>query len=222
MVLLYLGARQAMGLSQKTYLIIMGMEEKRGKMLGCYYFSLLGQAFGWTQLVPGIVGLVLFVVTAATHEMVYVFFGLFLYAPQFMVWIFQWFFQMIRPDPICQLYHTWAFPSMESMYVGAIVGFFITYAICKEIDHSWITWLAIYIFTIFPLVILFYSGYNRWWELLFSLGFGLVSSILFALVYEYFIQPRMAYLRCHFPFSFFEYVDCESQKDYEEILRSLQ
>lgn len=195
-------------------------------MIGCYYLSYMGMAFGWTQMVPLVITLFLSLLTTATGEPVYFLFGLYLYVPQYIVWCFQYYFQSIRPDPVCQLYHTWAFPSMEAMYIGAIIGFFIAYTYGWSVDQSWIVWLMIYLFGIVPPFILVYVQYNRWWEVAFSMGFGLLSSVMFAVVLRLFIKPRMAYLQSHFPFSTFGYNDHMVCNDTEhecfEIYQSLE
>jgi len=176
-------------------------------MIGCYYLSYMGMAFGWTQMVPVILTLCLSLLTAATSEPVYFMFGLYLWIPQYVVWVFQYYFQSIRPDPVCQLYQTWAFPSTEAMYIGAIIGFFIAFSYGWEKAQSWSVWLMIYVFGVVPPFILVYVQYNRWWEVAFSMGFGFLSSVMFAVVLRVFIRPNMAYLQAHFPFSTFGYED---------------
>ena len=84
----------------------------------------------------------------------------------------------------------------------------------------------IYLFGIVPPFILVYVQYNRWWEVAFSMGFGLLSSVMFAVVLRLFIKPRMAYLQSHFPFSTFGYNDHMVCNDTEhecfEIYQSLE
>lgn len=195
-------------------------------MIGCYYVSYMGMAFGWTQMVPLILTLCLTILTAATSEPVYFLFGLYLWIPQYIVWVFQYYFQSIRPDPVCQLYQTWAFPSTEAMYIGAIVGFFIAFSYGWDKAQSWTVWLMIYIFTLVPPVILVYVGYSRWWEVAFSMALGFVSSVLFAVVLRYFIRPNMMYLQAHFPFSTFDYKDghliCDDNFDCTDIYTALE
>lgn len=197
-------------------------------MIGCYYVSYMGMAFGWTQMVPVVVTFFLSLLTAATGEIIYFIFGLYLYVPQYIVWVFQYYFQSVRPDPVCQLYHTWAFPSTEAMYIGAIIGFFVAYSYGWNKEQSWMVWLMIYLFGLAPPFILVYVQYNRWWEVAFSMGFGFLSSVLFALVLNYFIVPDMAYLETHFPFKTFGYRDhamiCDDNVDEQcnEIEKSLE
>lgn len=195
-------------------------------MIGCYYLSYMGMAFGWTQMVPIILTLCLTVLTAATSEPVYFMFGLYLWVPQYIVWVFQYYFQSIRPDPVCQLYQTWAFPSTEAMYIGAIIGFFVCFSYGWNKAQSWMVWLMIYLFGIVPPFILVYVQYNRWWEVAFSMGFGFLSSVLFAVVLRYVIRPNMVYLQAHFPFATFGYEDghliCDEDLECREIFEALE
>ena len=191
-------------------------------MEGCYYISLGASAFGWTQLVPSLVTLGLSLLTAATNEPVYFLFALYLYVPQYMVWCFQYYFQMVRPDPVCQLYHTWAFPSMEAMYIGALVGFFVAFTVGWRVHQSWFVWTCIYLFGLVPPVILVYTGYNRWWEVAFSMAFGLLASVLFAVILRIYIRPNLPYLMNHFPLSWYTHDtlcmrDPELERQYLEI-----
>lgn len=195
-------------------------------MEGCYYVSIYGTAFGLTQMVPIFVTVACTVLSMATSQAFYVIFAFYLYVPQYIVWIFQQYFQYIRPNPICQLYNTWAFPSMEAMYTGAVVGAFAAYAYLWVVEHSWISWLFVYLVTALAPFVLIYTEYNRWWEIAFSMGFGALSSIAFVLVVRYFMRPWMPYLKLHFPFYLFGYVDNMMRKDRRNqstaILESLE
>lgn len=193
-------------------------------MEGCYYASILGTTFGLTQLIP-----ILFIpfclfITMITHESIFVLFSFFLYIPQFIVWDFQYYFQSIRPVPICQLYHTFAFPSMEAMYTGAILGAFFTYAYYYTVYLSWFSWDIIYLCGCLVPFILIYTEYNRWWEVAFSMGFGFLSALAFVVIVKLFMKPRMRYLHLHFPLYIFGYSselikkNCHSQ----EILEALE
>jgi hypothetical protein len=93
------------------------------------------------------------------------------------------------------------------MYIGAIVGFFLAFSYGWGKAQSWMVWLMIYILGIVPPFILVYVQYNRWWEVAFSMGLGVLSSILFAIVLRLVIRPNMAYLQMHFPLSTFGYED---------------
>jgi len=168
-------------------------------MEGCYYFSIAGQAFAWTQLVPILFTLCTMIVTMVTHESIFALYGFFLWIPQFIVWTTQYYFQSIRPIPICAQMHSWAFPSNEGFYTGAIIGAFFTYAYFVPSEQSWLSWLLVYIFATLVPFILIYAQYVRWWEILFSMGFGYLSGLAFIVFTFFFLKPKMRYLQYHFP-----------------------
>jgi hypothetical protein len=190
---------------------------------GCYYLSVWGQAFGLTQMVPTAVTCGLTLLTAATGEPVYFFFGLYLYIPQGFTWVFQYYFQWIRPNPVCQAYQTWAFPSTESMYVGAFIGAFVSFVWAYQIYHTWTIWFIIYLVGIVPPFILVYMQYNIWYEVVMSMALGLVAGILFSVVMRNFVRPKMPYLMLHFPLWICGYKDTILAKNDQclEIERSL-
>lgn len=191
---------------------------------GCYYASINGTAFGWTQMIPIVFTLVSFVISAITNEQLFVLFSFYLFFPQWIVWCFQYYFQIERPNPICQLYHTWAFPSMEGMYTGAIVCGFFTYAYFWPVYQSWVSYLFIYIFATLSPIVPIYLGYNAWWEVVFSWGFGGFSASAFIIVVYYFMKPKMEYLKTFF--IFYNYQDTFIKSDKKgktfKILKALE
>lgn len=176
-------------------------------MEGCYYASLGAAAFGWTQAIPAVVGLCFLILSTATHEPFYFMFSTFLYLPQVMLWCFQNWFQYARPDPVCQLYHTWAFPSVEAFYVAILVVVFVAMTYFYKYDHSFVVWLMVLCFGIAPPIILVWTRYNRWWEVAFSMGFGFAVGLFFVCIFVWHVMPVMPYLQCHFPLRFFGYHD---------------
>lgn len=176
-------------------------------MEGCYYVGYSGWAFGWTQMIPVLVTLVCSVLTTATHQPLYFLFSLFLYIPQTTLWCFQAYFQVVMPDPICQLYHSWAFPSIPAFYVGVAVTVFFAITWLWRFDHSWIVYLIMYWTGVIPGLFLIWYGYNRWWEVLLSLGYGVAFGLFFSLVMKHYVLPVMPYLQLYPPLDTFEYRD---------------
>jgi len=144
-------------------------------------------------------------ITMVTHESIFAIFGFYLWIPQFVIWNFQYYFQSIRPNPICQTYHTFAFPSNEAFYTFAIVGAFFTYAWYVPSEQSWVSWLLLYITATIISLVLIYIEYNRWWEILFTAAFGYLCGAAFIIMCKYFIKPKIRYLNFCFPFELFEY-----------------
>lgn len=179
---------------------------------GCYYISIGAKAFGWTQLIPAVVTLFLFTATRVNGNWIWFWLGLYSYPVQYIAWCFQHYFQSIRPDPICQLYQTFAFPSLSCIYIGGGIGIFILYTYHTDIVQSWVSWLVMYIVGIVPPFILIYNLYNRWWEVLFSMGLGFVAAVMFVYVFVWFIRPKEGYLYNAFPFWQCGYADFNHKK----------
>ena len=142
----------------------------------------------------------MFIMKAVTHNCIWVIYGLWLYLPQFMIICFQRYFLYVRLDPICSVYQSFGFPSLESFYLGVGVGLFCTWTIMYKIEQSWMYWFIMFSACLVIPGILMFNEYNVWWEILFSFLFGFVSSWAFVIVTEWFLQPHMKYLVHAFPF----------------------
>jgi hypothetical protein len=192
-------------------------------MSSCYYFAYNGFSFTSVEAVAFVYTLFLFLITVLTGERIYAFFGLYLYAPQWMCWCVQYYFRYYRPNP-CAIYMSYAFPELNSMYVGAALGAFIGYFyLWKHVVYTWISWLLLYILAIVPAMIFIYLGWGAWWQVTISLAIGFLSGILFAYIVRYFVRPNMKYLQWHIPFSLFGYKDTLiNRRNKEEIQKSLE
>jgi hypothetical protein len=173
----------------------------------CSYITIGAEAFGATQLVPAAVTLCLFAISCVSNKPLWFFLGLYLYPAQWFIWVFQHYFQQIRPDPICQVYQTFAFPSLESFYIGGLLGIFIIYTVHHKIPQPWVVWLVMYVVGIVVPIILVYTLFNTWWEVLFSMGIGFLASALFVYVWEWFLFPHLDYLKNGFPLWNLGYTD---------------
>lgn len=184
----------------------------------CYNLSVMGQAFGVTQMTPWVFLLIMFLMKAITQNCIWVIYGLWLYLPQFMVFCFQRYFLYIRLDPICSIYQSFGFPSLESFYLGVGIGLFVTWSIMFDIEQSTLYWIIIYICGIIVPVILIFTEYNVWWEILFSFSFGFLSSWTFTLIAQWFLRPHMKYVVHVFPFREFGYSSIwTTEGEFEQI-----
>jgi hypothetical protein len=194
-------------------------------MLQCYYLDIQGQIFGYTQLIPIFFLITMGVLKMVTYNCIWFMFGMWLYLPQFVLWSFQLYFQYIRPNPICAIYQSFAFPSIETFYLGICIGLFVVWTITYEIDQSWMIWTVIYCVGIVVPGILIYTQYNVWWETLFSFLFGFIISWMFVIVTHRFFQPNIKYLVHCFPIWHFGYssvwVDELEFKKIDEVLRKI-
>jgi hypothetical protein len=175
-------------------------------MYECYYTSFAGMAFGWTQTFPAFVTLTLSIFGAVTSEIAFLIFGLYLHFAQYELWPFQSYFKSVRPNPICQLYHSYAFPNVESFYVAAIISAFVTYGYLWDKAYGVIAWLILDILAALPLVLIFFS-YSRWWELFVSMALGVFFSTVFVIVLKSYICPLLPYLLNTTPCTWLGYTD---------------
>jgi hypothetical protein len=195
------------------------------KMSGCYYLTIQGQAFGYTQLIPLMFIITMTVVKMITSNCIWFIFGIWLYLPQYILWCFQRYFFYIRSDPICASYQSFAFPSIESFYLGVVIGLFITWTIMYQVDQSVFVWCIVYTLGIVVPGILIFTGFNVWWETLFSVLFGFLMSWLFVFVTNRILQKHVKYLVHFFPLWHFGYkskwVNDRKFKKINEALRIL-
>lgn len=193
---------------------------------GCVYVSIMGQAFGWTQVLPTMIALTLKVVAMITHQFVFVALGLYLYAGQMILWAIQTYMQTERSNPLCQEYHTYAFPNIETYYLTSVVTFVVAYSLIWRVQQSWMMWLTFYVMFVTPPGILVFYAYNTWYEVLASAVIGVVMTLLFiGLMYVY-IKPALCYLLNIFPCHWLGYADTwvtspEEQQKCRQIRRDL-
>lgn len=190
---------------------------------GCYYISIAAKAFGWTQVLPIFMTFLLFAFTLVSYNYLWLFIGLYLYPLQYFIFEFQSWFSYVHVDPVCQQYHSYAFPSVESFYWGGLVGIFLVYTIYNKKYHSWIVWFLIYIVTLVLPLLLLYTLYNTWWQVLFSMSFGFCAGLIFVYVLEWFIKPKLHYLSNSFPMWHLGYVGLDPAQNLKvyEALRAL-
>jgi hypothetical protein len=193
-------------------------------MVGCYYATFWGQAFGWTQIFPSLVTLFFTFMRSVTHEIIFLFFGLYLWAAQFVIWVFQNYFESVRPNPVCQLYHSYAFPSVEAYYAAALAAFIVTYAYLWDRYLDWMAWSFIYVLFAFP-AIMVYFGYNLWWEVLFSMAIGAGVTVVFTTVFRFYICPIMPFIVNEFPATWLglqdTYLMTENERECESVINAV-
>ena len=191
--------------------------------MSCAYFAVGGFTVTAAESFAFVITLFLGVISALTGERIYFVFGIYLYAPQWLCWCVQFYFQQYRPNP-CAAYMSYAMPELNSMYVGAILGAFIGYIwFWKHVVYSWTSWLMLYILALVPAFLFMYMSWATWWQVTLSLAIGLLSGLFFALITKFFIKPNMKYLQLHFPLSLFGYRDTIITRHHnEEIQKSLE
>lgn len=176
-------------------------------MDGCYYATLFGKAFGVTQVLPSLITLNMSVMSMVTSEIIFVLYGLYLHLMQLFLWVFQYYFQQMHINPVCQQYQNYAFPSIETFYAASLVMFVITYSYRWEVVHSWYTWMMLLLIGILPPFILIFLSYNSLTDILISMGLGMLLTGLFVIILDLFIGPTLPYILTEFPASWMGYKD---------------
>jgi len=176
---------------------------------GCYYVSLLGHTWAWTHILPTLITMSLSVASLRLHgyEWFPTIYGLYLHVWQFILWVFQAHWQIMRPHPQCAEIHTFAFPSQEAFYAVSLAAYILTYSYMWNIPLAIFTWLFIYCIVIVPPVVLVFLQYNRPWEIVVSMILGIVATVPFVLVIRIYIKPLIPYLLNQAPWCWFGYVD---------------
>lgn len=179
-------------------------------MEDCLYFSISGALLGWTHLFPHLafLGLWLLSINKDGSKQWYFFtFAWYLTLWQIVIWALQSCFAIVRPHAQCAQLHTYAFPSQESFFFGAIVTAFFAYCFFKGIEPGWFTYLTGFFFLIVPQTALVYYAYNRWHETVISLVLGFVASVFFVSIVEIYIRRLMPHILNQAPWTWFHLSD---------------
>ena len=174
---------------------------------GCFYVTVYGSALAWTQVLPTLVSLSLTVLTWFDCQVLFMYLGVYLHAFQLLLWSVQLTLKIDRPDPICQEYHTYSFPSVESFYVGALVTFIIGYSVFWQVKRPVTLWLFIFCFFVVPPTVLVFFNFNLWYEVVISLGIGVIASFLLIIFLWVYIQENSPYYLNIFPLNWLGYKD---------------
>ena len=176
-------------------------------MDGCYYTTLWGEAFGWTQLLPTVVSLMLSFTSLFKPEVTFLFLGLYLHAWQLGLWSIQLYIHQDRPNPICQEYHSYAFPSIEAFYVAALVVTLVGYSVVYGYRHPIGAWLLLVFAFVAPPATLVFFAYNTVAEVLVSMGIGIVAAVIFVIAVAIYIRPATPYIINSWPLTWLGYTD---------------
>ena len=174
---------------------------------GCYYASMFGQAFGYSQLIPFLITLNLTVMSMVTSEIIFLFYGLFLHFMSYVLWVIQYYFKIKHINPICQQYNSYVFPQMLLFYSFSLVAFVYTYSFWYKKTISWYQSLFLVAIASAPIFILISFEYNTMTQILISAGIGILSTFMFVTVLYIFIQPSLPFILTTFPVNWMGYTD---------------
>ena len=180
---------------------------KKSMNQGCHYVDLFGEAFGWTQMVPTLITLFLSGFSFVTSEFIFLFYGLFLHFSQLILWTIQYYFKQMRPNPVCQQYHSYAYPSIEVFYAISLITAVVVYSYHWKIVHSWFVWLMMYIFFIGVPFILVFMHYNTPGEVFISALIAIIMTGIFMTVVHVYMRETLPYILTEFPCAWLGYKD---------------
>lgn len=123
------------------------------------------------------------------------------------IYVLQWGLAWVRPNPFSLSGTYFGFPSIIGFYTGFGATFVIGIAVMLNIAFSWYYWVGVLVSVIVPPIILSWFNFNTWYETTLSLGFGVVTTILFLLILWHYIRPQLPILLNSEPFTYFNCVD---------------
>lgn len=126
---------------------------------------------------------------------------------QFVVWVFQIFFQDLRHDPWCHDQIVYALPNMEITYVWALGTIFIFHYWMWKWRISWFCWVLVLTWLLGPVGVIIWTDHLVWWEILVSIGFAILFSIVYVFVFRDHICPILPHLLTTWPISWLGYKD---------------
>jgi hypothetical protein len=153
-----------------------------------------GKALGATHFLPFLITGFSKAVSFFYHEPLFFFYGMFWFLMQGVLWLMQMYFQIVRPDPFCSIYHSFAYPSSEIYYTMAFATSVITWTCWYRVQQGISAWICIYLFVFLPPIILVFFDMNRWWEVLWTALLAIVTNIPFTLLMIQGVQPNIDYI----------------------------
>ena len=122
------------------------------------------------------------------------FYGLYWFLVQGVLYLAQFYFQIERPDPYCAVYHTYAYPSSEVYYSVSLVAAILTWTVYYRVQHSLQAWLGLYVLLFVPSILLWFFQMNRWWEVLWTALMAVASTVPFTLLLIEGVTPNIDYI----------------------------
>jgi hypothetical protein len=183
-------------------------------MSTCAYPSIIAQAYEGTHWIPWLVP---FAVACASFgrdrsgkwgkQILLIWYGFFLTLMQVVVYIFQNNFNTTRNDPYCVEIVSYAFPSMEAYYVGALSAFIFGFTYFWNLQLAWSYWTMLILFVIGPSGIFIWFQYNTVSEILMSAGIGSGTTILFLVFVRFIWLDYIPFLLQQAPWTWFNCID---------------
>jgi hypothetical protein len=182
--------------------------------MSCDVSSWSAQTFAYVQLISWVVTLFIYAasITKDTRtgrwgiQLTLKLFGAWLFAWQFVVYIFQVAFNTVRPSPFCPSDITYGFPSVAAFYAAAGCTFVVGFVWWRRIQFPYTMWPCVALVFACPLVLVWFA-YNTWQEVLLSLGVGVACTTIFLLVVRHYLMEDYPYTLNQAPFTWLGCID---------------
>jgi hypothetical protein len=173
----------------------------------CYYATWGAYAFGWTHFFPTIMTLFFSTISVIYSEFFFLLIGVYFKGVTHLLHIAQQSLEVMRPDPYCAVYHTYAYPSTEVFYAVSLLVLVVTYVLsderpCQVGIWGWICALAIAFLTPSLLV---WNTMNTLTEVLSTALLATIPTVAIMLLLRFVVQPNIGYLIHSPPVSWFGY-----------------
>lgn len=195
-------------------------------MVSCQFDSYSLYVFSGVQLIGWVLPVILTFFSRyrdpVTHkwvaEMFLVAFSYYLFYAQLFLYILQIAMHQLQPDPFCPGVMTYGFPALPPFYVGVCIAMTLLLPVFLEFSYGVISGVSILscIWIAPPAVLVWFSFYS-WQQVALSLGIGLLVTLLFVLMYRFWLLPLLPYVLNVAPASTLGLVDTWFQTDAQQL-----
>ena len=176
----------------------------------CIYIPYYTTSFSPVHVLPWVITLLLISASIVRDrrghwgkQAFLLFYGFYLWAWQFALWVFAVFFESMRPDPYCPEVLVAMFPSQTAFYLTAVTTVGIAYSFVWNIPISWVYWLiALGIYATAPFLLSWMLN-NFLAEVLVSMGLGIVAAVAYVIAFRFYIVDELPFIMNQRPWTWF-------------------
>ena len=156
------------------------------------------QMFVYVEAAPWAISGCMFALNLVLNGSVFFYFvSLWLGFSHYVLYPFQSYLNMIRPQILCALgEESYKFPNVLMYYIGGIATVVVVYAILWPTRTSYMRWIWLALLALCPAFVLCWFEFNVWYEVLFSFLWSAVMTTGFMLLLRFYIAPAWPYMEC--------------------------
>lgn len=173
-----------------------------------------GQVFSVVLLIPWIITLFIYAFGIKKDyygrwgkEFLPCSFGLYLFAWQFVLYLFQIALNEQRPNPFDPGTIYYGVPSEVSLYVAAGATFVFEFTFLWNIPLSELNWVLFIVCLVGPNAVLIWVGFNTWKEILVASAVGVVVTTIYMAWLRIYAMYDLPYILNSAPWTWFSCVD---------------